>query len=213
VHPIDLAAFWPGYDVIACSLSANDTLLIELEPQAGSVPKCGRCGQSSPLIHERRIRQVRDRDLLDQRVLLQLPVRRVDCLSCGRVYEHTSVIITTNLSFAEWSSVFGDAKMTTSAAGSADAPLPHRRTPPTASCGGVASTGSKDIVLRIHDIGALALPCLDLGVLPCSPTVESRRYRLAYIADAAVPPRLLPALGEGGCDSTWYGWSGLEPQQ
>ncbi len=30
---------------------------------------------------------MRDRDLFDQRVLLQLPVRRVDCLRCGRVTE------------------------------------------------------------------------------------------------------------------------------
>lgn len=30
---------------------------------------------------------MRDRDLLDQRVQLQLPVRRVDCLRCGRVTE------------------------------------------------------------------------------------------------------------------------------
>lgn len=88
MHPIDLAAFWPGYDVVACSHSAENTLTLDLAPQASQLPRCGRCQQPSPLIHDRRTRLIRDRDLFDQRVQLRLPVRRLDCLTCGRVTEH-----------------------------------------------------------------------------------------------------------------------------
>ena len=88
MHPIDLAAFWPGYDVVASSHSAENTLTLSLEPKAAEAPLCGRCQQPSPLVHDRRIRLVRDRDLLDQRIQLRVPVRRVDCLECGRVTEH-----------------------------------------------------------------------------------------------------------------------------
>ena len=87
MHPIDRADFWPGYEVVACRQSTHDTLLISLEPQAERLPICSRCAKPNPLIHEQHIRQVRGRDPLDQRVLLQLPVRRVDCLYCGRVSE------------------------------------------------------------------------------------------------------------------------------
>ena len=96
MHPIDLAAFWPGYDVVACSHSPENALTLTLEPRAADLPRCGRCQQPSPLIHDRRIRLIRDRDLFDQHVQLRLPVRRVDCLTCGRVTEHISWLAPTS---------------------------------------------------------------------------------------------------------------------
>jgi DNA replication protein DnaC len=39
--------------------------------------------------------------------------RELEIAGISKLYEQTPIIITTNLSFGEWSQVFGDKKMTT----------------------------------------------------------------------------------------------------
>lgn len=48
---------------------------------------------AQPLIYGCRLLKIFDRDLLDKRVLLHLPVRCVDCLNCGCVTEHSDWLL------------------------------------------------------------------------------------------------------------------------
>ena len=87
MHPILLDSFWPGFQPGTCITPDDYSLIVHLDPCPETTPYCSRCHQPSPLIHDQRIRKIRDRDLLDKRVELHVPIRRVDCLNCGRVTE------------------------------------------------------------------------------------------------------------------------------
>jgi len=85
---IDVAGFWAGFCLFQTQrLSPNQILLrLQADPQAD--PLCGRCRAPCGLIHERSVRRVRERDLFDQQVWLEVPIRRVQCLTCGVSTEH-----------------------------------------------------------------------------------------------------------------------------
>jgi transposase len=81
--------FWEGHVVESVLEQDDGSLLIALDGAPGADALCGCCRQPCALVHERRWRRVRDRDILDRRVWLKVPIRRLDCLHCGaRVAEH-----------------------------------------------------------------------------------------------------------------------------
>lgn len=78
--------FWKGYSVQSVVELEAKHLLIRLG--AESVAFCGRCGQGCLQIHETVVRRVRDCDVLDHRLTVEVPVRRVCCAGCGTGREH-----------------------------------------------------------------------------------------------------------------------------
>lgn len=81
--------FWEGHVVDTLREEPDGSLLVVLAECPKSEALCGACRRPCSLIHERRRRRVRDRDCLDRRVWLDVPIRRLDCHHCdARVAEH-----------------------------------------------------------------------------------------------------------------------------
>lgn len=80
---IDVAGFWAGFRWVETRALSATQWLLRLESDERLDPRCGRCLAPCGLIHDRSVRRVRERDLFDRQVWLEVPLRRVECLSCG----------------------------------------------------------------------------------------------------------------------------------
>lgn len=85
---IDASRFWIGFRLIDTQALSETDLLLRLEADPHVDPRCGRCQRPCGLIHDRSLRRVRERHLFDRQVWLEVPLRRVECLSCGVSTEH-----------------------------------------------------------------------------------------------------------------------------
>lgn len=73
--------FWEGYQLSDTSFISDNHLLFKLEPT--TPPCCGHCHQPCLVTHDTSVRHVREQDLLSYRLTLEVPIRRVRCLTCG----------------------------------------------------------------------------------------------------------------------------------
>ena len=78
-----LSLFWEGFELHDFSEPSGDSVLLRLQPRAGRRPRCSGCGRPCSRVHDTTLRRVRERDLFDRRVWLDVPVRRVWCARCG----------------------------------------------------------------------------------------------------------------------------------
>ena len=83
-----LDLFWEGFELESYEQLDARRLQIRLKSKASHLPTCSHCGRNTPLIHDFSYRRVRERDLFDYQVWLEVPVRRVRCPDCGPRREH-----------------------------------------------------------------------------------------------------------------------------
>ncbi len=78
-----LALFWEGFEVESYTHPDPQSVLIRLQPAEDCMPCCSGCHQHTLAIHDTHVRRIRERDLFQYRVWLEVPVRRVRCITCG----------------------------------------------------------------------------------------------------------------------------------
>ena len=83
LNAMSALSLWEGHVVESCSEQMDGSLLIRLSESTDTSAICGHCQALCVLVHERGRRRIRERDLLDRRVWLDVPVRRMDCHHCG----------------------------------------------------------------------------------------------------------------------------------
>ena len=78
-----LSLFWEGFAFDDVLVSDDTHVVIGLKPNPSIAPCCSGCGQRTLAVHDVAERRVRERDFLDRRTWLIVPVRRVRCVDCG----------------------------------------------------------------------------------------------------------------------------------
>ncbi|MEQ3722855.1 ISL3 family transposase [Alcanivorax sp.] len=74
---------WEGFLPARCTHLSDSHCLIELIPDPDKPPRCQHCRQPCQQIHDTTVRRVRDRDLFEYKVWLDVPVRRLRCPRCS----------------------------------------------------------------------------------------------------------------------------------
>ena len=80
-QPNLLDLFWEGFQLTSHRFLSEQQLLLVLEPNR--LPRCNHSSTVVCRVHDTHHRRVRERDLFDHRVWLEVPVRRVVCPRCG----------------------------------------------------------------------------------------------------------------------------------
>ncbi|CDI28194.1 TPA: ISL3 family transposase [Pseudomonas aeruginosa] len=79
--------FWKGFSPASHGFLDEQTLLIRLTHDEEHTPMCSRCNRPCLVVHDINWRRVRESPIMQYRVELDVPVRRLRCQHCGPARE------------------------------------------------------------------------------------------------------------------------------